>query len=197
MTDISIAILVGGKSTRFERRKQLLDFGGSSLLRTIYDRLRPLSDDVFLQGSLTMNGARTNRDMIEGAGPIGGIYSALNCSLHDRVVVIASDMPFLDARLLDVLKREKDAKLVVPRWKNGFTEPLASLYTRSLIPQIEEMLRQGEFQISKLFEKVESVRWLVIEDLIRKGVITEDCFYNINEPQDWSRIGARLDFTPG
>ena len=48
-------------------------------------------------------------DEVPGAGPLGGIYTAIVRSPRERTLVVACDMPFLSGALLRTLAAVKDA----------------------------------------------------------------------------------------
>lgn len=180
LVDVSVAILTGGNSSRFGRSKQLHEIEGRPLSNLCYEKFSPLSDDVFLQGEFVGAEIETRKDLISGKGPIGGLYSALMNAKHQHVLILACDMPHLDPRILSLLL-EYDSDLVVPKWRNGYLEPLCSLYSKNQAPIVKEMLANGELKISKLFAKVEKSEFPIIEDWIEKGLISPECFYNMNE----------------
>ena len=58
-----------------------------------------------------------------GAGPLGGIYTALTASPRARTLIVACDLPYLSLPLLQRLAAPSDADLVIPRTERGY-EPL-------------------------------------------------------------------------
>lgn len=185
MTDVSVAILTGGDSSRFGRSKQLHEIGGKPLYSICYEKFRRMSDDVFLQGKFAGAGIEVREDLVSGKGPIGGLYSALMNARRERVFVLACDMPYLDPGILDLLLEYKESALVVPKWRNGYLEPLCSLYLKRQAPLLREMIENGVLKISKLFGKVEKLEFPIIEDWIERGLISPSCFFNMNELRDF------------
>jgi len=101
--DLSIAVLCGGRSSRFGSDKTIHIVAGRPLYRHVLDKVSILSDDAFIQGDKSKAGVevRAHEDLVPGIGPIGGIYSALCQAKHPRTFVLACDMPSLDVRVLD------------------------------------------------------------------------------------------------
>ena len=118
---------------------------------------------------------------MSGKGPLGGIYSALKNARYERVFVLACDMPDLDPRILGLLLDHGESEVVVPRWRNGHLEPLCSLYSKSQMPLVEEMLASGTLKISELFGRVEKTSFPIIDEWIEQGLISAGCFRNMNE----------------
>jgi molybdopterin-guanine dinucleotide biosynthesis protein A len=133
------AILAGGKATRMGgRQKALLEVGG----RPILDRqLDVLPGEVFVVGATLRDLPRVD-DPVPGAGPLVGILAAI---LHrPRVLVVACDMPYLSAALIEALDRG-DADAVVPVCE-GRLEPLCAVYTRACEAPIRRAIAAGDLR---------------------------------------------------
>ncbi len=188
-SDISIAVLCGGESVRFGSNKAVHEFGGKPLYKHVLDKVSGLSDDVFLQvgrRNPSLKG-RVNEDAFPDTGPLGGILSALEYALHERVFVVACDMLFLDARILDELASAGFADIVVPRWRDGKTEPLCAVYSKNISQIARKLLERGHQRVSGLFTRVGRTVYVDIEPLMEQGRIRKDCFVNINVPSDLPR----------
>lgn len=185
MKDVSIAILCGGKSRRFGKDKSLHRIGGKPLYQHVYDALLPLTDDIFVQcGSkdARLYGVERNNDDYLDLGPISGIYSALKHGKHQRVAVVACDMPNISAGLIELLL-SYEADIVVPVWESGYTEPLCAVYDKRLVPLLEYQILTNDLKISSLFD-VCDVKKVEIEPLIAEGLIDSSVFKNINYQDD-------------
>ncbi len=183
---VSIAILCGGKSTRFGRDKALYRFRGKPMYRHVWDKLSPMTDDIFLQVAKkykTVNDSM-NEDLYPERGPLGGIASALLHARHEQVFVVACDMPFLDIRLLDHLVAMGEVDIVVPKWRDGKTEPTCALYRKTVAPMTILLTKDGPVRISTLFSQKLNVSFMQIEPLIEQGKLNSDCFINVNVPED-------------
>ena len=184
--DISIAVLCGGKSVRFGSNKALHKIDGKPMYRHVLDKVSGLTDDVFLQvgtGNASLP-ERTNEDIFPDVGPLGGIVSALDFAAHDRIFVIACDMLFFDIRMFDELALLSDADIVVPRWRDGKTEPLCATYSKHVEGIGRRLLSEGHSKVSSLFLRAAKTAYLEIEPLIEQGRVSRDCFVNINSPGD-------------
>ena len=183
--DLSIAILCGGKSRRFGADKSLHTIDGKQLYRHVYDALSPLTDDIFVQcGSkdARLYGVERNNDDYLDLGPISGIYSALKHGRHQRVAMVACDMPNISAKLIAHLYSH-EADIVVPVWRSGYTEPLCALYDKRLIPLLEYQILNNDLRISSLYGACD-VKKVEIEPLIEQGLIDSSVFKNINYQDD-------------
>ena len=186
MTNLSIAILCGGKSRRFGVDKSVHPLDGKELYRHAYDALAPLTDDIFVQcGSkdASLYGVQRHNDDYLDLGPLSGIYSALRHARYPRVAVVACDMPNVTAALVRHLARYATPDIVVPEWASGHTEPLCAIYKKSLASLMEYQILSDDLRISSLFAKVD-VKKIRIEPLIASGLIDATVFKNINYQDD-------------
>lgn len=147
MEGCSGAVLVGGQSRRIGTDKALLTISGKPIIQRVVETLRAVASEVFLVGPGAERYAWLNvqvtDDLVSGAGPLGGIHTALSIARYPRCLVVACDMPFLDMDLLRYMLSEAvcwDA--VVPRGPERF-ETLHAVYTRSCLKPIEQMLESG------------------------------------------------------
>lgn len=194
MTGTSVALLCGGHARRFGCEKALEPLGDRTMVDWVVGRLSGLTDDVFVQlspGATAPEGVRAVRDEAPGCGPLSGIHGALVNALHERVFVCAVDMPGVDPRLPALLVGQGPADAVVPRWSNGWLEPLCALYGRSALPVVEEHVRLGRPRIRDLLDALPRVHHLDIEPQVAQGSLSGDCFVNINSRDELERfLGA-------
>lgn len=137
-------ILTGGKSSRIGKDKSLLILQGKTLL----DRVIDLTTQVFETTILSVAGKSQYpeislekvEDLIQGSGPLVGIYSALMKSESERNFVISCDMPFVNQNLVAFLKEYKSDKLVIIPYANKRLHPLCGIYSQKLLPYLKEYI---------------------------------------------------------
>lgn len=185
---ITIAILCGGRSRRFGEDKTKISLEGKPLYKRTWEKFEPYGKEIFLQAS---SGDRYplpfKVDVIDkDIGSLAGIYSALCHSKFDWVFIVAGDLPYIDEEIISLLwsKTGEGATTVVPVWPEGHFEPLAALYHTSLVPLIEDKIREENYKISDLYGVIGSVKKVYIEDHLRSGTLSENCFHNLNRPED-------------
>jgi molybdenum cofactor guanylyltransferase len=187
--ELSGVILAGGKSRRMGRDKSQLALGGETLAARAARTLGAVCDDLTVVTNTPEQfaglGARLTGDVIPGGGALSGIHAGLAAARHEFALVVACDMPFLNAALLrHIASLAPGHDAVVPRWL-GESEPLHAVYSRSCTAAIEPLLRRGGGRIGEFYERIR-VRYLEHEEIIRfdpDGL----SFFNINSPQDWAR----------
>jgi molybdenum cofactor guanylyltransferase len=132
-------------------------------------------------------------DDLPGAGALGGIYTALNRLRHERVLVVACDMPLLNPALLRYLAAlPGDPDVIVPRWHDREgreqVEPLHAIYSRRCLEPLRRRIESGNLKAAGLLEEVE-VRY-VDEGELRQYDPELVSFRNINTPEEWVSYGS-------
>lgn len=192
---ISAAILAGGLATRMDGAdKASLVVGGMRIIERQLAVLDAVSDDVRIIANDASRyadlGRRVIGDAIAGAGPMGGLYTALLDARHDRVIVLACDLPFVSAALVERLVTEGDdtrageeIDAVVPRTTRGL-EPLCAVYRTRCAPLVGAHIARGERRMTALLANL-AVRDVYCDALAPHG--DEALFQNVNTPHDYAR----------
>lgn len=185
---MSVVILAGGKGRRFGSKKQFFTIDGESLVERCVRRFSPLFSDVVVA---TNNASeliplkekyrvKIVEDEMKNLGAIVGIYTGLKNIVEEKAFVCGADMPFINFNLVKYLM-SKDGKIVVP-FVRGFPEALHSVYSKDIIPQIQELLNEGIYKISELFNFVETV--YIDEREVRQVDKNLTSFFNLNTKKD-------------
>ncbi len=197
-TAISVFVLAGGKSTRMGADKAFVMLQGRALLERALDLARSIGDRVAIVGDSGKYAqfAPIVEDVFPGCGPLGGIHAALRSSPTDLNLILAVDLPFVPAALLQYLVSkavESPAALVtVPQTSQG-RQPLCAIYRREFADRAEESLRSGRYKIDALFDK-ECTR-VITETELRSAGFSSDVFRNLNSVDDLKEASdfIRLD----
>ncbi len=102
-------VLVGGRSSRMHRDKALLDYHGRSQMEFCVDLLKPYCEKIFLSCRNDQSGAAEFsrfaqvHDTFLDMGPMGGILSAFRAHPGKAFLVLACDLPMLDAITIKTL----------------------------------------------------------------------------------------------
>ncbi len=146
--NFSAVILAGGKSSRMGRDKAFLAIGGQTLLARQIETVRAAgATEILISGRADADysafGCRVLKDNFRDAGPLAGIEAALAVTIHPLLLVVAVDLPAMNAMFLRGLPMAAAAgKGGVPR-VNGCVEPLAALYPQTAAAIAATMLREG------------------------------------------------------
>lgn len=143
----SAAILAGGRARRLEGHdKSALVVDGVRFLDRQVAALRPLVADILLVGyrGQIPESCTAVEDRVPGAGPLGGVISALAVTRADRMLVLATDLPFVTTPFLDWLFGvDEHALAVVPVSENRW-QPLCAVYDRRALRLLSEAFDSGE-----------------------------------------------------
>ena len=195
-------ILAGGRSRRLGRDKAVEPFDGQPLIRRVIERVAQLTDEIVVVVADLARGQalpldiehRVAVDIYPEGGSLGGIFSGLSAAANDWGLVVACDMPFLNAPLLEhMLGQRDDCDAVVPQ-PGDFPEPTHALYSRACLPHIEARLQANDLKISGFFDEVR-VRYLD-EGEVRQFDPQLLSFFNVNSPEDLARAHALAGATP-
>ena len=190
--DIGALILMGGKNSRMNGNvKGLLKIKNSTFLEKIQETLNDFSsiylsiNDKFSKNQkqeFEKMGFKLIEDIYKEIGPLGGIYSSLlNCK-EEYLFITACDMPFITKNSIEVLcnKVDKNTDGVVFYDKNNKLYPLGAIYSKNVLPIIEEMIEKKYYKLSYLIEKGNFVKINIEKTDIPLKVLS-----NINTLQEY------------
>ena len=190
--DIGALILMGGKNSRMNGNvKGLLKIKNSKFLEKIQETLNDFSsiylsiNDKFSKEqkqNFENMGFKIIEDIYKEIGPLGGIYSSLlNCK-EEYLFITACDMPFITKNSIEVLcnKVDKNTDGVVFYDKNNKLYPLGAIYSKNVLPIIEEMIEKKYYKLSYLIEKSNFVKINIEKTDIPLKVLS-----NINTLQEY------------
>lgn len=188
--DVAAAIIAGGQARRLEGRvKALIQVQG----RTVLDRQLAVLAPAFPAMAISANDPTPFRatglpvlpDSRPGLGPLAGIAAALAWCPAPYLLVVAGDMPYVDAPVIDLLLagRGPGVDVVVP-FIGGLPEPLLALYARSCLPVAEQRLRAGRHKTAGLITEEGLLVRRVDEPALRAVDPALRCFTNLNAASD-------------
>lgn len=177
MGDVVGVILAGGKSSRMGKNKAELVYNNHNLL----EHMKLLFDEAGILKTY-ISGTAGISDVIADKGPLGGIHSVMQHLADNQEVIIAPvDMPLLSKEVLNILLEKQDKSDAVH-------------FKRSIMPLKLKLSQKVRMQIARSITG--TAKSLSIKKLLsnlKTNVIdippdTEQCFANINTPEDWQEI---------
>lgn len=187
---LTVCIQAGGQSSRMGEDKALKTFLGRPLIQRVVERLTPIADEMIV----TTNRPEDYRflelplipDLKPGRGALGGLYTAIASASQPIVAVVACDMPFASAALLDTAHKllvEENVDVVIPRSEEGY-EPVHAVYRRATcLPAIESAIAADQWKVIAWFPQVK-VRVLNPQE-IQLADPTGLAFWNVNTPEEF------------
>jgi molybdopterin-guanine dinucleotide biosynthesis protein A len=167
------ALLVGGASTRFGSPKALARFEGETLAERAHRVLSEAFEEVIVVGKAGDELELPFPVLDDGSdvrAAIVGVAAALRLAEADTVVVLPTDMPFVDTELLLALAEAcKGTQAAVPE-----SGPLPGAYRRSALSVLERRIAAGDLALHRACLELEPrvLQW--DEELLR----------NVNTPDD-------------
>lgn len=179
-------ILAGGKSKRFGSNKALALVDGQPIIAHAANVLSGLFSSRLLVTNAPelyefLNWPITG-DLVDDAGPLAGIQTALTKIDTPFAFVAACDMPQLNPTLIRYLCSLPGAWDVVLPWTANGPEPLHALYAKTALPIISENLDHGERKLQTVLAGLK-VRQVTTNEILT--VVPDlESFANINKPGD-------------
>lgn len=190
------AIIAGGRAQRLGGvDKWTLPVGGQRILDRQLSALRHIAEHILIVTDdphrFRASGLRVCADLIPGAGPLSGVYTALVRAPSEHTVVVACDLPFLTPSfLLHLVTRVGLTDAVVPRGVDG-PQPLCAVYAQSCIEPIRSCLGRRELQVSALARAIHVTHMEAPE--IAPFDPDGTLFLNVNTARDHRRARALID----
>lgn len=189
---LTVCIQAGGQSSRMGEDKALKTFLGNPLIQRVVERLSPVADELILTTNRPDDYAFLKlplvSDLKPGRGALGGLYTAIASASNPIVAVVACDMPFANARVLEAATRlmvEEEADVVIAKGEEGY-EPLHAIYRRkTCLPAIEAAIDADMWKVVAWFPQVK-VRVLT-SDEIKRYDPSGLAFWNVNTPEEFAK----------
>lgn len=186
ISELGIVILAGGLSTRMGSDKTRLPWGSTTLLGEML-RKAVLTECGEILVSINRDLEESELHIIEEArsfgrdiqlvsdtvsmkGPLSGLEAAFTAGTRDAYIVVSADMPWFDFHWLPSWEVHIDSFLqgellaMVPYVGLQEYEPLAAIYKRSVLTQVQEALGSEDVSMHGLLDKIPFMDMDMIED---------------------------------
>ena len=190
--DTACAILAGGRSIRMGRDKATAYFQGRPLIRTVFDTVRDVFEDIMIISSMhvTLDGidAPVIEDIVPVQTPMVGIATALLHANKPRVFVVACDMPYLTRDAIEgLLDARGNAEITIPMVGRYF-EPLHAVSNRSCLPHFLRLIGLDQLKISGVFPYV--TMHVIKDDPRFRNARGDLVFLNVNTIEELQRVNT-------
>lgn len=208
---LAIAILIGGKSSRFNTEKIRFKFEEKSLILHQIETLSNFDEDLFLISSSEEQLLSYKKEINfpenikfffddreyfpypEINSPILGVYTAfkeLTILGYEKAFILSGDSPLIKKEVIRLLiDTSNNFDCCVPKWNNGFLEPLFAIYPiEKALKKARENLIKKEFNLNLLLEETWNINYISVEDSIQpldKNLVS---LININGPIDIEKL---------
>jgi molybdenum cofactor guanylyltransferase len=164
------------------RDKARLPFRGADLVSAVASAVAHAAGSAILIGHPVLPSIP---DRYPGEGPLGGILTALHHSTSDCCLVVACDMPEIDAPFLSRLVRYAagfPGSVILPSGPDGMPQPLCAIYPGSALRVMESHFAAGVRKVTAALAGLEV-------ELLRVAELS--IFQNVNTPEEWAAYGAK------
>ena len=193
--DLTVAILAGGNSARFNSQKSLAEFRGRPLLTHMVDIAKHLSPLVLIVVSSEEQARALEKTVDNGTfviDPEDSVMSALTGAVTafeytetKYTLLLPVDTPLASIKLLKaIVLLIPGHGAVVPTWPSGYIEPLHSIYLaeHAYIHGVQS-LDNGKFSMKDLLDSLSNVL-NVSTDVLMEFDPELNTFINMNTIED-------------
>ena len=189
-------ILAGGRSSRMQREKALVELNKESLLRrsariiseTAATRTTVLTGDKAGILKTHFDDITLLDDISPGLGAAGGILTAIEHSDNEDIFIHACDLPFITPDLIKFLENvytKGGYDAVVPMQPDSFKQPLCAFYRKSacVVPFRAKILRSDLTPSARDLLDTVNTKFVDFDEIAHLNG-SSDFFLNINTPMD-------------
>ncbi|MDB5118578.1 MAG: mobA [Mucilaginibacter sp.] len=184
-------VLAGGQSQRMGYDKGAVNWHGKEQRYYMADVLKRYCNDVYIscraEQQQEIDAAYpTLADTFTGLGPFGAILSAFRKKPDSAWLVVACDLPLLDADTLQYLGANRNPSAIATAYESaldGFPEPLITIWEPKSYPILLAFLAQGYSCPRKV---------LINSDTTILQVADANALTNVNTPEDLEKIKSEL-----
>jgi len=193
--DKSAIILAGGFSRRFGQEKGLLLLAGKPLINHVMHVIRGIFDETVIVvsskvqaenfGGVTSSKVHAIVDKNRVQSPLIGALTGFEKACGEYSLLLPCDTPLVSRDiLLLLLEMRKDKGAVIPRWPNGYIEPLQAVYcTKAAAEAAKKALNAGKVKLCSMVDELQDVRY--VSTLVLRQLDPElRTFFNVNTPLD-------------
>jgi len=157
---MTASVLAGGLSRRMGTNKAMIAIDGETIisrsvrvLKGAFNEVNIIANEPLLYEGLDV---RVYSDIIQGAGSLGGVYTALFYSRYDHVFVTACDMPLLDMEIVQRVAGSIDGYDAAVPFIGKRLHPMHAIYSKRCLKTVEAMIKEGNLRITELFDRIKT-----------------------------------------
>ncbi|MFX1466133.1 MAG: molybdenum cofactor guanylyltransferase [Promethearchaeota archaeon] len=205
----TIAILSGGESRRLKTitpDKGLLLLNNKPMILWMIEIVQELSNNILVIVSTESQKEKyleviknLAEIVIDKRGSIRssllGAHAAFMHATGKYTILLPNDTPLLnrDALLL-LIELSEDYDVILPRWPNGFIEPLHAIYrTETARKKSQELIQKNQYKLDGLLQNVKVL--YINAEILRQFDPQLNMFFNVNTPSDLKKLKALLKKT--
>lgn len=192
--DCTAIVMAGGRSRRMGGDKATLRLGEQTLLQRVIGVVQP----IFGELRVSVRQPRADLpwpqicDEHQGAGPLAGLCAALAQAKTPWIFALATDMPFAEPALIELLAQRRAGFEAVVPVVGGHPQPLAAYYSTRCLTVVRALLEADDGRRS-LRAALERLNVCYVDE---PQLLTADprlrSFFDLDTPQDLA-TAKRID----
>lgn len=200
---LAAIVLAGGQSSRMGQDKALIPVQGVPLLRRTCDVAASCTSQIYVVTARTetyqpllpshyhLIAEKPLFNQVQPQGPLIGFAQGLAVIPTDWVLLLACDLPYLQADLLQRWSQQLDAiepaiAAVLPRHEKGW-EPLCGFYRTNCLSRINTFIQKGGRSFQQWLEQ-EAVQAIAFSPIEQVRACEQRMLFNCNTPTDLKQI---------
>ncbi len=209
---LAIIILIGGKNIRFGNESAaVLDVLGKPLILHQIETLSKFDEDVFLIAHSEyqinsyykkinfprdLNFIVDDTEFLEDAElrtPMLGIYSGfkeLDRLGFEKGFLLSGDMPLIKPKVVELMINSiKGYDCGIPRWNNGYLEPLFAIYpVKNTFKLAKKSIQEHNYALNKIIDESLDINYISVEESIKPLDQNLVSLINVNGPIDLEKV---------
>ncbi|HUW89189.1 MAG TPA: molybdenum cofactor guanylyltransferase [Candidatus Nanopelagicaceae bacterium] len=209
---LAIVILIGGKNIRFGYESAaVLNVLGKPLILHQIETLSKFDEDVFLVAHSEyqinsyykkMNFPRDINFIVDDTELLGelevrtpmlGVYSGfkeLKRLGFEKGFLLSGDMPLIKPKVIEfMINSVKGYDCSIPRWHNGYLEPLFAIYpVKSTFELAKKSIQERNYAFNKVIDKSLHINYISVEESIKPLDLNLVSLINVNGPIDLEKV---------
>ena len=153
---LGIALLCGGRSSRFGSTKALALVDDSTMIERIVKQAQKLVPNIILVTNTPEEYAFLNlpylTDSRPYAGPLAALLTAFEKTPYERIILMACDMPGLNQELIQTLLQQTPKADACVMQDAAGPQYLFASYSRRLLKPLGEFFTQGGESFREFFK---------------------------------------------
>lgn len=184
--DVDGLVLIGGKSSRMGTDKSKLNYHGKDHSIYLAELLKSKTVNTYLSvKEAKIYNYPVIKDRFLDLGPFGAICSAFLKNPNNAYFVLATDLPYINEELIDLLIKNRDTTKIATTVKGiskEFPEPLITIWEPKAYPILLNYLAQG----------ISCPRKILINSDVKIIEVADKLITNVNTLEEFNHIKKTL-----
>ena len=190
---IPCVILSGGQSSRMGEDKSLMQFDNeTTMIEYLYNKLLSLFNKVYISAKTDKfeNLKLSNKQLILDKdqtifSPMIALETIFQTLLDDKIFIITVDTPLVEEKTIQkLIKKSDNFSITIAKDKENNTHNLCGVFSRDIIPTIQEMLKQDIHKINYMIKHSKNYQEIVFDNC--------EQFLNINTKESYQEAKNAL-----